>query len=422
MAERLAVLLHNQVIGHLERASEQALPILTYDADYVSSGFVPLSLRLPITERPYPAAKVEPYLQGLLPENHATRERWARRLGTTPDDAFGILAVMGWDCPGAVQFCDPDNVDALRSRAGEYQPVNEAEIAGRLRELADQPTSWTIKGEHWSLGGQQEKFALAMIDGGWHLAHGSAATTHIVKPGIKYLHHQALVEHVTIAAAGALGVDVAETRIAGFEDQWAIVVSRFDRLDGPGGTIERIHQEDFCQATGRLPAAKYEARGGPQLADLASLVRRQSTDQDDDLLALADFAVVNLVAGAPDGHSKNISLLLAPGGERWVGPLYDLATGLAYDSETVERKVALSIGGERIFSRIRTKQWEKAATALGLSAELLMTRVQMMAEEYPAAFEAELAAIADIPGVDEVAERTLPNLRQHCLNLLSQLD
>ena len=50
--------------------------------------------------------------------------------------------------------------------------------------------------EHWSLAGQQEKFALAQLfarDGramGWAEAKGSAATTHILKPGIGRLHHQ----------------------------------------------------------------------------------------------------------------------------------------------------------------------------------------------------------------------------------------
>jgi serine/threonine-protein kinase HipA len=63
--------------------------------------------------------------------------------------------------------------------------------------------------EHWSLGGQQDKFALALIDGHWHEARGSAATTHIFKPGISHLSSQAMVEHATMSAARALGVDAA---------------------------------------------------------------------------------------------------------------------------------------------------------------------------------------------------------------------
>ena len=88
----------------------------------------------------------------------------------------------------------------------EYHPVSDADIAERLFRLHTQPASWTMPDEHWSLGGQQEKIALAHLDGNWFEAHGSAATTHILKPGIKVLLHQALVEHVTMRAAARAGV------------------------------------------------------------------------------------------------------------------------------------------------------------------------------------------------------------------------
>ncbi|GAA2839034.1 type II toxin-antitoxin system HipA family toxin [Kribbella solani] len=420
MTERLAVVLYDEVAGHLERAGTDVMPTFTYTDDYVGSGTIPLSLRLPIGSRTYPAGRVEPYLRGLLPENPQTLGQWADRLNTTADDIFGILAEMGWDCPGAVQFCAPERLEELRNRGSQTHPVGEAEIAERLRRLVDQPATWSMPAEHWSLGGQQEKFALTSIDGQWYEARGSAATTHIVKPGIKALLHQALIEHVTMAAAAELAVDVASSRMLRFEDQWAIVVERFDRVVD-GAAVRRIHQEDFCQALGRLPAAKYESRGGPRLSDLVALVRRQLTEPEDDLLALADFAAVNLVAGAPDGHSKNISLLLDSTGSRWIAPLYDLATGLSYDSKRVDRSVALSIGGERVFSRIRRRQWEKMARSLDVPAELMIGRVRVLAERYPDAFETALAAVAEVPGADEVAGRTLPQLRTHCENVLRQL-
>lgn len=421
MAERLAVLLYGRVIGQLEQAVGGGLPTFSYDDAYVADGTVPLSLRLPIAQTSYSGPRVEPYLRGLLPENRATLARWADRLGVVPDDIFAILAEMGWDCPGAVQFCRIDDVDDLLSRGGEYKPVSDVDIADRLRALIDEPASWSMPGEHWSLGGQQEKFALALLAGQWHEARGSAATTHIIKPGIKVLHHQALVEHLTMAAASGLGVDVAGSRIVQFDDQWALVVERFDRIVGRDGAVVRVHQEDFCQALGRLPELKYESRGGPRLTDMAGVVKRWSSYRDDDLMALADFAAVNLVAGAPDGHSKNISLLLAPDGQRRIAPLYDLATGLSYDPGPVERSIAVSIGGERIFSRIRRKQWEKAAGTLGLAADLLIGRAKGLAEHYPDAFERAVANAQGIPGATEVGARTLPALREHCKRLVQQL-
>jgi serine/threonine-protein kinase HipA len=274
--------------------------------------------------------------------------------------------------------------------------------------------------EHWSLAGQQEKFALARIKGSWYEAHGSAATTHIIKPGIKVLHHQALVEHATMAAAARLGVDVAGSELLRFGDQWAIVVRRFDRVADAGGNIIRVHQEDFAQALGRLPERKYESRGGPGLADMVRLLRRQSTGLADDMLALADFLVVNLVAGAPDGHAKNISMLYTPG-RRWVAPLYDLATGLAYASEAVDRSVAVSVGGERQPAKIYRKQWDKAARTLGLGAEQLRQRVRSLATGFPVAFADVLEELREAPGAGEVAERAVPALQAHCDLLLDHL-
>jgi serine/threonine-protein kinase HipA len=421
MVERLAVLLYGQVVGQLERSTEGAPPVFRYEAAYAAAGTVPLSVRLPIAPTSYSAQRVEPYLRGLLPENGMTLGRWADRLGVAPDDYFAILAEMGWECPGAVQFCRIDDVEDLQSRSGEYRPVDDADIAERLAELVAEPASWSMPDEHWSLGGQQEKFALTLLAGQWHEAHGSAATTHIIKPGIKALHHQALVEHLTMAAASELGVDVAASRVVQFGDQWALVVERFDRVVGRDGSVVRVHQEDFCQALGRLPAMKYESRGGPRLTDMAGVVRRWSSDRDDDLMALADFAAINLVAGAPDGHSKNISLLIAPDGRRRIAPLYDLATGLSYDRGSVERSVALSIGGERMFSRVRRRQWEKAAGTLGLAPDLLIGRVRGLVERYPDAFERAVANAQEVPGAAEVGARTLPVLRDHCRRLAHQL-
>lgn len=416
---RLAVLLYGSLIGWLEREGRDQ-PTFTYTPEYVRVGRVALSLRLPIGSQTIPAKRVQPYLRGLLPENVNSRQQWAQSLGTDPDDSFGMLAEMGWDCPGAVQFCREDRIEDLRARAGEHVGVSDAHIAQRLRDLSDFPARWTMPGEHWSLGGQQEKFALTKVSGKWFEAHGSAATTHIVKPGIKVLKHQALLEHVTMQASSTLGIDIADSRMVAFEDQWAIVVSRFDRVID-GERIHRVHQEDMCQALGRMPEQKYESNGGPRLADLAKLVRADMTTVPEDVRALADFAIINVVTGGPDGHSKNISLLMDPTGNRSIAPLYDLATGLAYEQDDVDRSVALSIGSERYVSRIRTKQWQKAAAVLGLPSEDMIDRVAYLASGFPDAFRDALNEMTGVPGAKEVKARALDEVAKHCRLVLANL-
>ena len=57
-----------------------------------------------------------------------------------------------------------------------------------------------------------------------------------------------------------------------------LVVERYDRIVHADGTVERIHQEDFCQATGTGPDNKYEENSGPSLRRIAGLLasRRSS--------------------------------------------------------------------------------------------------------------------------------------------------
>jgi serine/threonine-protein kinase HipA len=331
-----------------------------------------------------------------------------------------MLASMGWDCPGAVQFCRPGDISLLVSRTGDHVEVSEADLARRLRDLRQDPASWTMPAEHWSLGGQQEKFALARIGGRWNEAHGAAPTTHIIKPGIRHLQNQALVEHVTMSAAAALGLDIAASMFVRFEDEWAIAVERFDRYAIDGGEIGRLHQEDFCQALGRMPSAKYEQRGGPTLGDMVRVIRQESTRQESDILALADFLIINVVAGAPDGHSKNISILRSAG-NTWIAPLYDLATGLLYDSRDVDRSVAVSVGGERSVARIRQRQWDKAANTLGLPVDLLTARVSHLARDFPKAFDSAVHSSISVPGAEAILDRASKNLTPHCERIVAQL-
>lgn len=417
MTRRLAVVMYGQIVGHLERAGGSG-PTFTYAREYAATGTVPLSVRMPIAPALYDGRNLQTYLDGLVPESIAVRSRWGERFGVDPDDSFALLAHMGWDCPGAVQFCRPEEVQDMIARAEDLTEVSDAEIADRLRTLKSDAASWTLPDEHWSLPGQQEKFALAWRDGVWLVAAGSSPTTHIFKPGITHLHHQALIEHATMRAAASAGVAVASSTYALFEDQPVIIVERFDRISAPDGRMLRIHQEDFCQATGFPPSRKYESRNGPGLAAYVRVIDTHSSDPAADKRALADFLIVNYVAGAPDGHAKNLSITLLPGRVS-MAPLYDLATGFPYE-HNVDRTVALSIGGVRKFGQVRAKQWRRAAVLLGVDPDWMLQRVAHLASVYPAALAEALREIAT-PAADEVLQRTWSRLERHCATILDQL-
>lgn len=419
----LLVVLYGVEVGRIHQRSAVSEPEFTYDPSYVESGSTPLSVRMPLSDTTYRGRSVRAYLEGLLPEDLSTRMNWGAQLGVDPADTLAVLARMGWDCPGAVQFCEPDALEEMRLREANVVPVDARHIAARLRALRTiRDPSWTLPEEHWSLAGQQSKFALQwQLSGGWYEAHGSAATSHIIKPGIGRLHHQALVEHATMAAARTLGVDVAQTAFTHFDDEPALVIERYDRWRTSADTVRRIHQEDFCSASGRLPARKYEEHGGPTLADMVRIIDQNVQDRRPAVEALGDFIAFNYVAGAPDGHSKNISLLLLPGQTK-VAPLYDLASAFPYaDSDLQLRTVAVSIGGLRKFGQVLGKHWDRAARTLGVPPAGYRDRVRDLAEGFPDAFSDALEAVASEAST-LIRQRSIDRVSLHVKRLVERLD
>ena len=112
----------------------------------------------------------------------------------------------------------------------------------------------------------------------------------------------------------AYGLPVANVGIETFGTQRVLVVERFDRKVAPNGEwIMRLPQEDFCQVTSVPPMLKYESDGGPGLKVLFDTLRR-SENSAADLRTLMASQVLFWMLCAPDGHAKNFSIQLLPGG------------------------------------------------------------------------------------------------------------
>ncbi|RPF22687.1 serine/threonine-protein kinase HipA [Myceligenerans xiligouense] len=395
----LAVLLEGRHVADLTRTRSGVLR-LRYHADVQHVGATPLSLSLPLDGSVHGGGAVERFLQGLLPENDGALRAIGRRYRVDTSDTLSLLSAIGKDCGGAVQFCTDDEIESVSRREGSLEPCSDGDIEMRLDEMdTDENASWLMPGEHWSLGGTQQKFALRRQDGRWYVAHGSEATTHIVKPGIRKLRGQALDEHVTMRAAVALGVDAAETDFTSFKSQDAVVVTRFDREHMVDGGVVRLHQEDLCQAIGN--DEKYEEFGGPSALDIVELLRDSSATPAlarQNVARFVDGLIFNVVAGAPDAHARNYAVMLA-GDDVTLAPLYDMASGFAYESPSNGRRVvSMSVGGTFLLDEVDTDAWRRFAGTAGLDESVVLERVAEMTELVPAAFSAALDDIDDYDG------------------------
>jgi len=121
------------------------------------------------------------------------------------------------------------------------------------------------------------------------------------------------------------------------------------------GSIVRVYQEDLCQALAVYPRRKYESAGGPTAADIARLLRDNSTDGDADVWEFVQALIFNYLIGAPDAHAKNYSVMHAPGLTR-ITPMYDVASALPYEADGVTElaTAAMKIGGQKTSSALST--------------------------------------------------------------------
>ena len=121
-------------------------------------------------------------------------------------------------------------------------------------------------------------------------------------------------EHFCLRFVSELGLAAAKTEIADFGERRVLVVERFDRIWSRDRRLLRVPQEDLCQALSVPPSRKYQADGGPSIWDIATLLQG-SDNPDADRRAFFKTQASVLASSAPsDGHAKDFSIRLSPGG------------------------------------------------------------------------------------------------------------
>ena len=170
---------------------------------------------------------------------------------------------------------------------------------------------------------------------------------------------------------------VARAEVMTIKDLDCLVVERFDRTLTDDMRIQRLHQEDFCQALGILPSVKYEIEGGPSVSSILDTIRHFGTQPARSVADFIDAVIFNFLIGNSDSHGKNYALLYDPIGSPVLAPLYDLVCTAVYD---VEQALAMSIGGETDPTRVDGAAWRRFAVEAGLSENLLIRRLHELAK------------------------------------------
>jgi serine/threonine-protein kinase HipA len=386
MTTHLIAFADGLVMGTVTQARSGQLAF-AYSQEWLdSSAAYPLSISMPLAPEQYGHRKIEPFLWGLLPDNEIVLGQWARKFHVSPRNAFGLIANVGEDCAGAVQFVRPERLGAVRLGAPqEVQWLDEAAVADRLRALHQDQSAWRIPRDtgQFSLAGAQPKTALLLDNGRWGVPSGRLPTTHILKPPTGEFDGHAENEHFCLQLARSFDLPTANSEIRRFEDQIAIIVERYDRIR-TGRTIRRVHQEDVCQALGLLPTKKYQGDGGPGVREIAGLLTTFSTAPAQDTNTFVGAIAFNWLVAGTDAHSKNYALLLGSESRVRLAPLYDLASALPYPGmRPIGLKLAMKIGGEYRLRNIAARHWRRLATEVRQNPEELLGKLRVTAEAMP---------------------------------------
>ncbi len=391
MSEELVLVCGGKVVGRVIRDPRRDRMEFHYEEAWqVHPDSFPLSLSMPLTATEHRHDVIEPFLWGLLPDNDGVLRRWGTKFQVSPKNAFALLAHVGEDCAGAIQFVRPENLEAWKKSPpkGKVDWLSNADLNERVALLLRDHAA-TRNGSdlgQFSLAGAQPKIALYhdAHKNRWGVPSGSIPTTHILKPATDAFDGFAENEHFCLRLAETCGLATASSTVQYFDEQPVIVVERYDRLRR-GKAVLRIHQEDFCQALGRPPQQKYQNEGGPSATEILTLIRDYSADRVEDEARFIDALILAWLSGATDAHAKNFSLLIAPGAQVRLAPLYDFSSALPYPKQVDLRRanLAMKIGGSYRLREIGRRHWEKFARENRLRPEALEERVSQFLEELP---------------------------------------
>jgi serine/threonine-protein kinase HipA len=377
-------------------------------------------------------APVINFLWGLLPDNERTLDAWGRLFQVSARNPVALLACVGEDCAGAVQFVREERLAEVlttEKKAAKIEWLDDAELESRIRHLTQDAgaTRESILEGQFSLSGAQAKTAFYFDRKArrWGIPQGRTPTTHILKPVGNGFDGFAENEHFCLTLAQRIGLPAANTEWQSIGGIPTLIAERYDRVQ-LAGRWHRIHQEDCCQALGIHPGSKYENEGGPGFKQIMSLLEGSDEPAVDRDRLMKTACLVYLLA-ATDAHSKNYSLLYSRGSNRpsmRLAPLYDVASAWPYPRRIPPQKIklAMRIGRYYRIREIQPRHFEELAKACRYPADVLIAMLKDLSERLPDEGLAVLQAIQMKGMGQEVFVKLLDGLVAQCKAARRSLD
>ena len=392
-------------------------PGFTYDRAWISlRGAFPISTAMPFRPDRYGPDIFLPWAANLLPENDQLRTL-GQLLGMARSDVIGLLSAIGRDTAGALSIGQPGRTSSVQWRL----LATPEEVEAVLDDLPNKPFLVGEEGVSMSLAGAQSKLAVSVDDKGRIcIPMNGSPSTHILKPDSPRLPGGVQNEAFCLTLARRLRIPTPDIATGAAGKRTYLLAKRYDRTD-VGGRWRRLHQEDYCQALGVPPSAKYEGNktgiAGPTLKDMFDVTRQRLAATE--IVRLLDLVILNVLCANTDAHAKNYAIMIRGNGAS-LAPAYDIMCGEVWGGVT--KNLAQKIAGKSRGDDLTGKDWQRFARDCGLNPKQVLDRVAEMAKAAITEAEAAASQVAAMPaGPHEILEPAREAVERRACKLLAQL-
>ncbi|MBK4216910.1 type II toxin-antitoxin system HipA family toxin [Paracoccus caeni] len=393
-------------------------PVFRYDPAWLGQdGAFPLSTTMPLRDEPWGWPVLAPWLINLLPEDNDAIRMMARILDVPHTDVLALLGRVGRDTSGAISFAERGATGCEARDVG-----SEEQLERIIDELPRKPFLAGEDGVSMSLAGVQSKLAVRVLEGGRiAIPVNGTASSHILKPDSNRLWGGVQNEALCLTLARLVGLRAPDVSTGKAGRRLYLLVGRYDRLQ-QGEALRRLHQEDFCQALGLPPSAKYQHNqtNGPKGSFAAMMDRLRAIGGAGEVFRLWDAMVFNVLCCNTDAHLKNYSILIRGDGVE-LAPVYDVICAKVWPGIT--ENLALDVDDKRRGEYIEGRHWAREAGKCGLAPRAALERVKVLAEAIQNQLDDARSAVASMPaGNHPMLDEVEKAIRARCGSILKTLD
>ncbi len=411
MADKLNVFFNHFKIGKLWLDNQNRFCFQYYHSWLNHPKKQPLSISLPLRNKPYLNDNAFSYFTNLLPEGNIVTVL-SRKLGMPENDYFGLLKAIGGDCAGAVSLYPKDAILPDKNNYS-YEPLAKEHLLKKIMELKDNP--FLIHEEkRMSLAGAQEKLPIYIKDEQIYLSLNGSPSSHILKTPIENLQGTVSNETYCMMLAREMGMDVPDVKILNLGSFHVYIIKRYDRAVFDGQII-RLVQEDFCQALNINSHQKYDLT----FRECFDLIYQECSSPITDSRRLLELIIFNGLIGNADGHAKNISLIHDEESTK-LAPFYDLLCTKFYSEFT--KKMPLKIDGKkREFNHLKTKHFRGLGEEIGIKPDFVIKTAREMSKKIIRASKKTTKKFEDIYGHNSVVDQINMIIKGHSDSITNEL-